>query len=74
MNIVIKMINNDKIIINIDENDTFLKLKYILQEKTNINVKSQRLIFQGMPASDDKRISDYNISDGFVIYLILSIY
>jgi hypothetical protein len=74
MNIVIKMINNDKIIINIDEHDTFLKLKYILQEKTNINVKSQRLIFQGMHTSDDKRISDYNISDGFVIYLILSIY
>jgi hypothetical protein len=40
MDVVIKMINNNKIIINIDEDDTFLKLKYILQEKTNINVES----------------------------------
>jgi len=74
MNIIIKMIDNNKININVDENYTFLHLKYILQEKINVNVKSQRLIFQGIPVMDDKTIADYNIKDGFVIYLILTIY
>jgi thiol-disulfide isomerase/thioredoxin len=55
---------------NITPEATVLGLKKYIETAHHISVASQRLIFQGRLLDDEKKLSDYNISQGIVIHLV----
>jgi hypothetical protein len=72
MIIIIKLINSEKISLDIEKSITVLVLKEKIQEIKKIDVRMQRLIFQGSPMINDYVIDKYNLKENSVIHLILS--
>jgi hypothetical protein len=72
MNIFIKTLEN-KYIINVNDEETVLSLKYQIQNILNINILQQRLIFLGYPLVDEEILSKYGVKENSVIHLLLCI-
>jgi hypothetical protein len=68
MRVIIKTIDKTKYDIEYEQNWTVDYLKEIIQEKLNIPLTSQRLLYQGSPLSSEMTLS--NIPDGCIIHLI----
>lgn len=74
MNIIIKLLDNTKNTLEVDENITISKLKNLIEAKLNINKNIQRLIFNGYSLSDEKTLKQLNIKNNSIIHLILQMY
>jgi len=72
MIIIIKMINGEKILLDIEKNITVFVLKEKIKEIKKIDTRMQRLIFQGSPMINDYPLDKYNIKENSIIHLILS--
>ena len=70
MNIFIKTLEN-KYMITIDAEDTVLSLKYQIENSLHINVKQQRLLFQGYPLVDETILNKLGVKENSVIHLLL---
>lgn len=69
MNIIIKLIDGKKHSLDVNDNITVLLLKYIIYEKFNYHVESQRLIHDGYPLVDEFILQKSKLSNN-VIHLI----
>ena len=72
MNIFIKTLEN-KYMINVNDEETVLSLKYQIQNILNINVLQQRLIFLGYPMVDETILKNLGVKENSVIHLLLCI-
>lgn len=50
-----------------------LEVKQALQEKEGIQVDQIRLIFSGKQLADDKTLTDYNVTAGGTIHMVLQL-
>ena len=53
---------------DVSKNESVLSFKYKISEKLNINIYSQRLIYQGYPLLNEQLL---NLKENETIYLIL---
>ena len=56
---------------DVDPSDTIEEVKKKLQEKEGINAEEQRFIFKGKQLEGNKTLSEYNIQNQSVLYLVL---
>lgn len=66
-----KMKVNSSTSLVVKASDTIVTLKANIQEMERIPVDQQQLIFMGKFLSNRCVLSDYNIKDGSILYLIL---
>jgi len=52
---------------------TVLDLKQKIQERRSIAIRDQRLLYGGQMLQDGRTLESYNINDGFVIRLLISV-
>ena len=71
MQIFIKTLTGRTVTIVVEEDDTILNVKMKLQEKENVPVDEQRLIFGGHQLEDKKSLKYYNIERNATIHLVL---
>ena len=73
MNIIIKLLDNTKILFEVNENNTIFFIKQEIENKIHINKNTQRLIFSGYPLSDIMTLKQLNIKDNSIIHLVLQL-
>lgn len=73
MQIFIKTLTGRKQQFNFEPEAKVLQVKQALQEKEGIDVDQIRLIFSGKQLSDEKSLSEYNISAGGTIHMVLQL-
>lgn len=73
MIIFIKILEN-KHVIDINPQNTVLYLKHKIQEELNINIKQQRLIYNGYAMADENTMVASDVKENSIIHLLLSIY
>ena len=73
MNIIIKLLDNTKILFEVNENNTICFIKQEIENKMHINKNMQRLIFNGHPLSDTMTLKQLNIKDNSIIHLVLQL-
>ena len=66
----VKVMYGDDVIIHCNANDLVKHLKEILEEKTGIPVDHQRLIFMGRVLNNDKTLEECNVKDRCVLSLV----
>lgn len=71
MQILVRTLNNEQSVLDVEQNDTILSVKELIQESKDILVDQQRLIFAGKNLEDDRTLYDYNIQNQSTIQLIL---
>ncbi|VDN98853.1 unnamed protein product [Rodentolepis nana] len=69
MQIKIKTVTNEIIDLQIQSDDTILRVKDRIQEKMGIPKEHQRLIYSGKQLEDDRTLPDYNIQKDSTILL-----
>lgn len=67
----VKTLTGSNIQIAIEPNMTISQIKQKIFEKENIPVDQQRLIHQGKQLEDQQKLTDYNITNGSTLHLIL---
>ena len=70
MEIFIKTIDGNKFVLEVNPSDTILLVKYKIEELKNIQVQSQRLLFQGYPLLDENILQNREIQNNSVIHLL----
>jgi hypothetical protein len=73
MNIIIKLLDNTKILFEVNENNTIFFIKQEIENKIYINKNTQRLIFNGYPLSDTMTLEQLKIKDNSIIHLVLQL-
>ena len=67
--ILVKTLTGQTINLEVEPTDSFLSLKYQIQEKGSIPSDQQHLFFNGAYLPDDKTVGDYDIQKESMIYL-----
>ncbi len=73
MQINIKLMTGETITLDVNAADIIQVVKQRIEDKTNIKVNMQRLIFDGKQLEDDKTLADYGIKDDDNIHLALEL-
>jgi len=73
MQIIIKTIERDKLILDVEPNITVATLKEIIHKKTGIYITMIRLIFRGYSLIDERTLDQYGIINNSVVYIILQL-
>ncbi len=73
MQIFVKTLTGRKAAFSCEQNEGVRELKQMLQEKEGIQVDQIRLIYQGKQLADAKKLSDYKISAGSTIHMVLQL-
>jgi hypothetical protein len=74
MQLLVKTLTGDTITINdVENNNTIMQLKHMIYEKSQNIAERQRLIAFGIILDNRKTVSFYNIKDGCVLHLIITL-
>ncbi|XP_003746973.1 NEDD8 [Galendromus occidentalis] len=73
MLIKVKTLTGKEIEIDIEPTDKVERIKERVEEKEGIPPAQQRLIFSGKQMNDDKTASDYKVTGGSVLHLVLAL-
>ena len=73
MLIKVKTLTGKEIEIDIEPTDKVERIKERVEEKEGIPPPQQRLVFSGKSMNDDKTASDYKVTGGSVIHLVLAL-
>jgi ubiquitin-like protein Nedd8 len=73
MLIKVKTLTGKEIEIDIEPNDLVSRIKERVEEKEGIPPAQQRLIVGGKQMADDKTASEYGITGGSVLHLVLAL-
>lgn len=71
MRIIIRTLNGKVIELIIPRHSTVDYLKSRIQDREGIALDQQRLISRGRQLEDDRRLADYSLTDGEIIFLVL---
>jgi hypothetical protein len=74
MIIYIKLPDNKKHPLDVDEKISISKLKNLISDTLHINILGQRLLYSGSPLTDEHCLYEYNITDNSIIHLLYQIY
>ncbi|KAL0095863.1 hypothetical protein J3Q64DRAFT_1708984 [Phycomyces blakesleeanus] len=70
ININVKTSSDGKFVIAIDTTKTVEELKKAIEEKTEVPVERQRLIYSGRVLKDDTTLETYKIADGNTVHMV----
>ncbi|CAG8708932.1 15331_t:CDS:2, partial [Cetraspora pellucida] len=75
MNILVVMLDGKTISFRVSECDTVKSVKQKIQDREGIPVHEQRLVYtaQGL-VDNEKKLADYNVQDGGLMYLSLRLF
>ncbi|EAR93889.1 ubiquitin-like Rad60 SUMO-like protein (macronuclear) [Tetrahymena thermophila SB210] len=73
MQIYIKTLTGYTITLDVSESDTIENIKYKIQHNEGISFDQQRLIFGGKSLENLRTLSEYNVSQNYVLHLVLSL-
>ena len=73
MLIKVKTLTGKEIEIDIEPTDRVERIKERVEEKEGIPPPQQRLIFSGKQMNDEKTASDYKVTGGSVLHLVLAL-
>jgi len=73
MQIKVKTLTGKTIQIDIEPEDTVLRIKERVEEKEGIPPPQQRLIFGGRAMGDEKKALDFGINPGDTLHLVLAL-
>jgi len=73
MIIIIKLLDNNKTLLEVDSNNTISFIKQEIENKMHISKNTQRLIFSGYPLSGEMTLKQLNIKNNSIIHLILQL-
>ncbi len=68
--IIIKKLSGERFTLNMEPLETVDDIKNKIYESSGIPFDEQRLVFEGKQMQDDRTLSDYEVADGAVIYLV----
>ena len=71
--VTVRPLSGGSFTLDVFENDFVLSVKEMYGKKSNINVDTMRFVSTGKQLENDKRLSDYNIKDGTVIHMIITL-
>ena len=69
MRIYVKTLTGNTITLEVDPSDSIAIIKQKIQDKENIQINEQRLIFAGNQLEDSNNLNYYSISDGSILEL-----
>lgn len=71
MQLFVKTLTGKTITVDVNEGDTIETLKQKINEKEGIPTDQQRLIFSGKQMEDERTLSDYGVTNGATMHLVL---
>lgn len=69
----LQSLSGSKLQYNMEQTDSIMAIKSLLEEKEGINVKMIRLIHAGKQLADETTIEDNKIEAGTVIHMVLQL-
>ncbi|KAK2461312.1 hypothetical protein APHAL10511_006839 [Amanita phalloides] len=70
---LIKTLTGKEIELDIDSSDKITRIKEKVEEQSGVPPQQQRLIFGGRQMPDERMVSEFNISAGAVLHLVLAL-
>jgi len=71
MQVLIKKLDGQREAFNLEPEESTIKVKEMLAEKTGVAKEQIRLIFKGQPMADEKSLKDQGVAAGEVIHMIM---
>ncbi|XP_075041117.1 ubiquitin-like protein 4A [Mixophyes fleayi] len=71
MQVTVKALKGKEAIIQVSESDTVLAVKRLVEEKLQVPVSQQRLLFRGKALSDEHSLSFYSVGPGSRLNLMV---
>lgn len=71
MQLLVKTLAGKTITVDVEEGDTVEQLKQKINEKEGIPVDQQRLIFGGKQLESERMLTDYGVTAGATMHLVL---
>ncbi|OEH80262.1 ubiquitin family protein [Cyclospora cayetanensis] len=73
MQILVKTLTGRRQSFNFEGENLVVHVKQALQEKEGVDVEQIRLIFSGKQMNDELKLSDYRVSPGCTIHMVLQL-
>ncbi|KAN0128569.1 ubiquitin [Lactarius tabidus] len=73
MIIKVKTLTGKEIELDISSDDKIFRIKEKVEEQSGVPPPQQRLIFGGRQMQDEKTASEFNITSGAVLHLVLAL-